>query len=184
MADEEIHEKTTKTELYKEIIEFKNDLGSRLYQEFLKLYPQDEMLILKKYNFTRESNRIQLSHWYYDLSITFYKCDETLIPTNRSLGNTMDACFPYKHFSEDSQRNIVILQKMINDLEHWIQDQSCAYNMIINKKTTLKSLVEIWPAAIKFKNEWLDKKKQVEIYKDKKCGILTEEEIKEKIKTE
>lgn len=84
----------------------------------------------------------------------------------------------YKLYPKNIEIKIRAIKNMIYDIGCFIHDNTQAYNLLINKRTTLKSLGQIWPEALKFEKEW----EEQEISHKNINKKMTEEEAIKRIK--
>jgi len=80
----------------------------------------------------------------------------------------------YKLYPRNIEVKIRSIKNMIYDIGCFICEHTQPHNLLIDKKTTLKSLGQIWPEALKFEKEWMSREK---IQKK-----MTEEEAIKRIK--
>ena len=204
-ATDIIFEEFKKMKYYEEFMEIRKEFGQELYSYLMSKFPKsktdifieicqniknDSMLYIKP------SFKIQISQ-FQDISYKLRSFGQ-IVSVRDGFSNTVSDFINYIdlpkefHFTHHNFKykihNIELFDylklyiQMLNDIACFIYHERCPYDLLIEKKTTLQSLVKVWPACIKFKDKWGENNQEDKIIKTT-CGLMSEQEAINRIQS-
>ena len=197
-ATDIIFEEFKKLKYYEEFMEIRKEFGQELYSYLMSKFPKsktdifteicqniknDSMLYIKP-SFKIQINRFQ------DISYKLRSFGQ-IVSVRDGFSNTVSNFinyidlpkefhfthhdFKYKIHNIELFNYLELYVTMLNDIVCFIHHERCPYDLLIGKKTTLQTLAKVWPACIKFKDEWGEKDKEDKVI-NMSCGLMSEQD--------